>query len=31
VRDNILRSFHAFQDNDEDGMDDGHEGHDGEH
>lgn len=29
VRDNILRSFHAFQDNDEDGMDDGHEGHDG--
>lgn len=31
VRDNIVRSFHAFQDNDEDGMDDGHEGHDGEH
>src|SRR5712691_11215437 len=29
VRDNIVRSFHAFQDNDEDGMDDGHEGHDG--
>ena len=27
VRDNIVRSFHAFQDNDEDGMDDGHEGH----
>jgi len=31
VRDNIVRSFHAFQDNDEDGMDDGHEGHDGGH
>jgi hypothetical protein len=31
VRDNILRSFHAFQDNDEDGMDDGQEGHDGGH
>jgi len=28
VRDNIVRSFHVFQDNDEDGMDDGHEGHD---
>src|SRR5216683_457052 len=31
VHDNIVRSFHAFQDNDEDGMDDGHEGHDGGH
>src|SRR5882762_2889610 len=31
VRDNIVRSFHAFQDDDEDGMDDGHEGHDGGH
>ena len=31
VRDNIIRSFHAFQDNDEDGMDDGHEGHDDGH
>jgi hypothetical protein len=31
VRDNIVRSFHAFQDNDEDGMDDGQEGHDGGH
>ncbi len=31
VRDNIVRSFHAFQDNDEDGMDDEHEGHDGGH
>jgi hypothetical protein len=31
VRDNIVQSFHAFQDNDEDGMDDGHEGHDGGH
>src|SRR5438874_4966133 len=31
VRDNIMRSFHAFQDNDEDGMDDGHEGEDGGH
>ena len=28
VRHNIIRSFHAFQDNDEDGMDDGQEGHD---
>src|SRR5205807_2427206 len=31
VRDNIMRSFHAFQDNNEDGMDDGHEGGDGGH
>ena len=31
VRDNIMRSFHAFQDNNEDGMDDGHEGEDGGH
>jgi len=31
VRDNIMRSFHAFQDNDEDGVDDGHEGGDGGH
>ena len=31
VRDNIMRSFHAFQDNDEDGMDDGHQGEDGGH
>ena len=31
VRDNIMRSFHAFQDNDEDGMDDGHEGEPGGH
>ena len=31
VRDNVIRSFHAFQDNDEDGMDDGHEGADGGH
>ncbi|PYP43999.1 MAG: hypothetical protein DMD42_08785 [Gemmatimonadetes bacterium] len=31
VRDNIVRSFHAFQDNDEDGVDDGLEGHDGGH
>jgi hypothetical protein len=31
VRDNIIRSFHAFQDNNEDGMDDGHEGEDGGH
>src|SRR5439155_21320204 len=31
VRDNTMRSFHAFQDNDEDGMDDGHEGEVGGH
>lgn len=31
VRDNIVKSFNAFQDNDEDGMDDGHEAHDDGH
>ena len=31
VRENIIRSFHAFQDNNEDGRDDGHEGVDGGH
>ena len=31
VRDNIIRSFHTFKDNDEDGRDDEHEGGDGDH
>src|SRR5437660_1118492 len=31
VRDNIIRSFQSFKDNDEDGQDDAHEGEDGAH